>query len=132
MDKQTEIIIASGPVIIENGKVLLNREKKDYGITNWLFPGGKQKDEDETLEATCKREVMEEMGLEIEIMKQLKTVELDFRGKHYIMYHFLARRIGEVAPNADIVDWGWHDINNLPNNCGPNIYEVIDDYKKSL
>ena len=32
-------IIASGPVIIEDHKVLLNREQKPYGVTPWFFPG---------------------------------------------------------------------------------------------
>ena len=54
-------IIAAGPVIIENEKVLLNKEQKDYGITRWLFPGGK-KENNETPEETCTREVKEEIG----------------------------------------------------------------------
>lgn len=117
--------IASGPVIIENGKVLLNKEKKEYGITPWLFPGGKANEGETDLEAICKREVKEEMGIEIEIIKQLPTIEKEQNGKGYILHHFLAKRIGEIKPGKDIVEWAWHDINNLPSDCAPNVYEII-------
>ena len=122
-------IIASGPVIIEDGKVLLNKEKKDYGITPWLFPGGKANEGETDMEAICKREVMEEMGIEIKLIKQLPTIEKEQNGKKYILYHYLAERIGEIKPAEDIVDWAWHDINNLPPDCAPNVFEIIKDIK---
>ena len=58
-------IIASGPVIIEKNKVLLNQHGED---SFWKFIGGRIEDadfEDETnsLEITCKRKVKEEMGI---------------------------------------------------------------------
>lgn len=120
-----ETIIASGPVIIENGKVLLNREKKDYGTTPWLFPGGKAEEGETDLEAICRREVKEEMGIEIEIIKPLPTLEAEQRGKRYILHHFLAKRIGEIEPGEEVVEWGWHDIENLPEDCAPNVCEII-------
>jgi ADP-ribose pyrophosphatase YjhB (NUDIX family) len=42
-------IIASGPVIIENNNVLLNREQKEDGVTPWMFPGGEVEDFDKSL-----------------------------------------------------------------------------------
>lgn len=127
-----ETIIASGPVIIENNKVLLNKEKKDYGITNWLFPGGKAEEGETDLEAICRREVKEEMGIEIEIIKQLKTIEREKDGKKYILHHYLAERFSEIKPGKGVVEWDWHDINNLPTDCAPNVYEIIEDLKKEL
>jgi len=127
-----ETIIASGPVIIENGKVLLNKEQKDYGITPWLFPGGKAEDKETNLETTCRREVKEEMNIDIEIIKQLSTIESIQRNKKYIFHHFLAKRIGEIKPGKDIVDWGWYDIGNLPADCAPNVYKIINDLKTKL
>lgn len=120
-----EVIIASGPVIIEDGKVLLNKERKDYGITPWLFPGGKANDGETNLEAICKREVKEEMDIDIEIVRQLQTIEKEQNGKKYILHHFLAKRIREINPAPDIVEWAWHDINNLPPDCAPNVYEIV-------
>ncbi len=124
MEAKKEQIIASGPVIIENGKVLLNREQKDYGISEWFFPGG-QVEDGEDLRQACKREVREELGIEIEIIKQLKTIELKHSGKSVRLVHFLAKRIGEIKPAENIAEWAWHETNDLPDNCAPNVYEIL-------
>lgn len=120
-------IIASGPVIIEDGKVLLNREQKPDGITPWMFPGGEVEDFDKTLEDACRREVKEEMGIEVEIIKPLKPIMLNKNGRVIILIHYLAKRIGEINPGKEIAEWAWHDIHNLPDNCAPNVYEIARD-----
>lgn len=125
-------IIASGPVIIENNKVLLNKEKKPEGITPWMIPGGEMENFDISLENACLREVKEEMGIDIEILKPLLPVLLHKDGRVIILIHFLAKRIGEIKPGVDIIEWGWHNIDNLPPDCAPNVCEVIKDYKKGL
>jgi ADP-ribose pyrophosphatase YjhB (NUDIX family) len=128
------LIIASGPVIIEGGKVLLNREKKptpNDGEEFFMFPGGKVDSVDESLEDVCKREIMEEMGLEIEILRPLKTImtpHIEQKSKTVILVHYLAKRLNEIAPGEEILEWGWYDINNLPENTTPNVKEVIDSY----
>jgi nucleoside triphosphatase len=118
-------IIASGPVIIEDGKVLLNREKKESGITPWMFPGGEVEDFDQGLEEACHREVNEEMGIKIEIIKPLKPIIIHQNERVIILIHYLAKRIGEIKPGSDIAEWAWHDIDNLPNNCTQNVYDII-------
>lgn len=131
MNLPIETIIASGPVIIEDGKVLLNKEKKETGITPWLFPGGKMESLDISLEEACEREVKEEMGIDIEIIKALKPMIAKRPEKPenlVVLIHFLAKRIGEITPGEEIAEWAWHDIHNLPEDCAPNIRPVIEDY----
>lgn len=129
-----ETIIASGPVIIENGHVLLNKEKKENGnITPWLFPGGEVEAFDITLEEACKREVREEMGIEVEIVRPLKPMLVyrpDSPENMAILIHYLAKRIGEINPAENIVEWKWFNINTLPEDAAPNVYAVIEEYKK--
>lgn len=128
-------IIASGPVIIEKNKVLLNQHGED---NFWKFVGGKIEDfdfEDETnsLETACKREVKEEMGIDIEIIQSLKPMMIKHPEKEdtqIVLIHFFAKRIGEIKPGPDIRKWEWFDINKLPDDCAPNIRPVIEDYKK--
>ena len=121
-------IIASGPVIIEDGKILLNREQKPDGITPWMIPGGEVEDFDASLEDACKREVREEMGLEIEILKPLRPMLLQHKGRIIVLIHYLAKRIGEIKPADNISEWAWHDVRNLPDNCTPNVFMVVQDY----
>lgn len=125
-------IIASGPVVIEDGKVLLNKEKKDGGGALWMFPGGEVEDFDISLEDACKREAKEEMGIEVEILKPLRPIMLNKNGRVIILIHYLAKRIGEVTLGDEISEFGWFDINNLPSDCTPNVYEIIDDYKNMI
>ena len=127
-------IIASGPVIIENNKVLLDRENKNGRITPWFFPGGIVDSFGEPLTEACKREAKEELNLDIEILKPLETL-LHYdqnENRLVILCHYLCRRLGDdnTIQKGDIVcDWAWHDINNLPSDCAPNVYEIIKDLK---
>lgn len=128
-----KIIIASGPVIVENGKVLLNQ----HGDTAfWKFCGGKVENFNENLSDAAEREVKEEMGIGIEISnltpfityahKDISTTDrIDV-----ILVHFLAKRIGEINPGADIRKWEWHDIANLPSDddLAPNIKPTLKHF----
>ena len=71
--------INSRAVIIENGKVLtMFRRKTKNGITEeyYVIPGGGIED-GETLEENVKRELSEELNVEIEIIGYLGTIEYD-------------------------------------------------------
>ncbi|MFH1789464.1 MAG: NUDIX hydrolase, partial [bacterium] len=108
-----DIIICSGPVIIENQRVLLIKERKRNEITPWFFPGGKV-ESNESYEDACIREAKEETGLDVKILKQLQTLEDTVDNVKIQLVHFLAKRKGEVKPGPTVCEWAWHDINNLP------------------
>lgn len=122
-----KIIIASGPVIVEEGKVLLNQ----HGDTNfWKFCGGRVENYESDLIENARREVKEEMGIDIEILDV--NPFLTFTRKEapegtidVILVHFLAKRIGEIVPGADIREWNWFPLDNLPENLAPNIKPVL-------
>ena len=148
--KNAQFIIASGPVIIENGKVLLNRhghpeenadkaqDAKEKSL--WKFLGGRIENFDfdnelESLETACKREVKEEMGLEIEIVRPLKPMMIAHPDKPntvVILIHYLAKRLNDIKPASFLEEYAWFDINNLPKSCAPNIKVVIDEYINSV
>ena len=122
-----KILIASGPVIVENNKVLLNK----HGDTAfWKFCGGRVEDYETDLIENAKREVKEEMGVDIKILNQEPFIAFTRKettdGKvDIILVHFLAERIGEVKPGGDIREWNWFDINNLSDDLGPNIIPAL-------
>ena len=129
-----KIIIASGPVIVENGKVLLNKHGEDMF---WKFCGGKVEDYNTNLIDNARREVKEEMGIDIEVIDRKpyimhitkKTPEGDM---DIILVHFLAKRIGEIAQGSDIREWNWFDVGDLPEDVAPNIKPVINHFKDLL
>lgn len=131
-----EYIVASGPVIIENEKVLLDKGGHDLF---WKFPGGKIElsdltDAEHSLETAARRKVKEELGFDIEIIRPLKPMMLKKPGDEntvVVLIHWLSKCIGEVVPGGTTTEWAWHDIHNLPSDCAPNIKAVIDDYVHS-
>ncbi len=130
-----KIIIASGPVVIENGKVLLDMHGDD---NFWKFLGGKVEDFNfadptNSLEEACRQRVKEEMGFDVEIIKPIKPIMIQKPGDldtWVILIHYLAKRLGEIKPGPEIKKWEWFDINNLPSGCAPNIKPVIEEYLK--
>ncbi|XOU94097.1 MAG: NUDIX hydrolase [Candidatus Kerfeldbacteria bacterium] len=120
-------IIAAGPVIIEDNKVLVNK----HGDTDfWKFPGGRMESYDDLdLENVAKREAKEELGIEIEIIKPMSTllVKKD-EDTAVVLVHYLAKRIGEIKPGEDIREWKWLDINNLPDDAGDNVKKIVSEY----
>lgn len=125
-----KIQIASGPVIVENNKVLLNQ----HGDTDfWKFCGGRVEDFDLDLIETAKREAKEEMGIDIEILDEkpflFHTIKNSTEGKSdVILTHYLAKQIGEIKAGNDIRKWDWLDINNLPENIAPNIIPTLKHF----
>jgi len=125
MSSNKPIIIAAGPVIVENGKVLLNKHGDD---AFWKFPGGSVEQTDIALEEVAKREAMEEMGLEVELIRPLKPMMVEMPDKVAVLIHYLATRKNEVKPREDILAWDWFDITHLPEDSAPNIKPVITEY----
>ncbi|HNS15886.1 MAG TPA: NUDIX domain-containing protein, partial [Syntrophorhabdaceae bacterium] len=53
-------------IIEKDGRVLIAKRKRAYSGYLWEFPGGKM-EEGESLEECLKREIEEELGIEIEV-----------------------------------------------------------------
>ncbi len=69
-------------IIKHNDKFLVIKEHKDSERNIWTFPGGK-KDDNEDLIQSCKREVFEELGIEIS-MWRLERVLLPMHNTRHI------------------------------------------------
>ena len=133
-----KIIIVSGPVIIENGAVLLNKHGDD---DFWKFLGGKVELKDiageNVLEDTCKREVKEENGFDIEIIYPLKPMMIKKPGsknEFVVLIHFLARRKNKKNKlGSDISEFGKFNIKKLVKGAykekfAPNIIPILKNY----
>ena len=123
-------MIASGPVIVENNKVLLDQ----HGDTDfWKFCGGRTENLEDNLIDIARKKVKDELGIGIEILNETpylmhtvkKTPEETF---DVILVHYLAKRIGEIKPSSEIRQWDWLDINNLPDDLAPNILPTLKHF----
>jgi len=127
----SKIIIASGPVIVENNKVLLNKHGDD---NFWKFCGGRVEEDEINLKDAAQREVKEEMGIEIEVLNNdpyffYTEKKIGESLNSVILAHFLSKRIGEIIPGEDIKEWRWIDVQDLDKeDLAPNIKPVLKHF----
>ena len=91
--------VAVGLVFDEGGEVLIQRRREDGLLGGlWEFPGGKR-EEGEALEATCRRELQEELGIEVEV--EAPFGRIDHAYTHFkITLHAFRCRLRKGTPTA--------------------------------
>ncbi|MFA6525825.1 MAG: NUDIX hydrolase [Candidatus Buchananbacteria bacterium] len=135
-----QTMIASGPVIIQNRDgiektLLVKHGDKPLAELKWKFCGGKIFAEMD-LEANAIREAKEEIGVTVKLIKPLKPMiiwnEIPETGSEkpqaIVLIHYLAEISEEPIMGKEVLAMEWHDINNLPNDCAPNVKPVIEEY----
>lgn len=125
-------IIASGPVIIEKGKLMVNKDDKD---DFYKLPGGTIKEGVESLEEACIRETKEENNADIKIIKSLHPMILwknPQTGKEMtiILIHYLAKlknknNVRAVPPIKEVTWLSIDEIKKGKHNVAPNIKFLI-------
>lgn len=112
--KQIEVVAA---LIKQENKVLATQRGYGEWKDGWEFPGGKIEAE-ETPEAALRREILEELAVEVEVQSRLVTVEYDYPQFHLTMHCYWCRLLkGEptlleheaarwlTRDQLDSVDW---------------------------
>ncbi|HPW66317.1 MAG TPA: (deoxy)nucleoside triphosphate pyrophosphohydrolase [Salinivirgaceae bacterium] len=84
-------------IIKKNGKILAAK-RKQTGLRGgmWEFPGGKI-EKNETPEQCIKREIIEELGMEIELIKKLPTVKHCYNDINIKLIPFFASALSEIT-----------------------------------
>ena len=127
-----KFIVASGPVIIEDDKLLVSKDNKD---DFYKLIGGTIK-EGESLEEGCIREAREACNAEIEIIKPLSPNILwenpQTKEKMVIvLINYLAKlkNKDEIKPNPPEEDIKWvgiEDIKKGKGNISPNVKALVE------
>ncbi|WMJ81898.1 NUDIX domain-containing protein [Clostridium sp. MB40-C1] len=118
---QDYIGVGVGAVIInENKEILLLLREKSPELGCWSIPGGKV-EMFETVEDAIKREVKEELDVEVEIIKLITvTNHIIWKEKaHWVAPTFLANVVSGQVKNVEPEkhkEVRWFSIDNLPHN----------------
>ena len=73
----------------------------------WEFPGGKMETDDSSLEACLRREIQEELGVQIETLDAVATVRHAYTHFRITLYAFHARIVDGEPKALDCADWRW-------------------------
>ena len=109
-------------IIQNDGKILMIRNT--YGHKLWTFPGGGI-DLGETTEQAVKREVMEEVGVEVNDLLRIGEFTTKAEYKRDVVTVFVARsKNGQFKiDEKEILEAGWFSPDNLP---------TISEYAKKV
>ncbi len=113
-------IVGVGAVILRGGEALVVRRGRPPREGEWSIPGGALK-LGESLEEACRREVLEETGLVVEVVSRcavLDRITKDSFGRirfHYVLIDFLCRPTGgALRPGGDVSEAKWHPLAEIP------------------
>lgn len=93
--------VGCGAAIVDNGRILLVRRRRPPEAGHWSLPGGKV-DFLETIGDAIRREVSEETGLAIRLLRPLRLTEMiGLDGEHWVSPVYLAAVEAGEAVNRE-------------------------------
>lgn len=121
-----------GVMIWKDGKVLIGKRRNRHGDGEYSFPGGNL-EYMQSFEDCVRREVMEEVGIEIKNIKFLSIANvMSHYNRQDILLSFSSDwESGEPRDLKEerIGEWQWYDIDNLPQPLFYPAKIVSDSYK---
>jgi A/G-specific adenine glycosylase len=79
----------------------------------WEFPGGKLEASDADLPACLRREIAEELAIEIEVGELLTVVKHAYTHFRITLYTFHARHVAGAPQAIGCQDWRWVELDEL-------------------
>jgi 8-oxo-dGTP diphosphatase len=110
-------VVGIGGVVIENGHAVLIRRGSEPLLGHWSIPGGTL-EIGESLQTGVARELLEETGLEVQVLDVIEVFDRIFPGEplnqngsargprfHYVIVDYLCERIsGQPRAGGDVTD----------------------------
>jgi A/G-specific adenine glycosylase len=117
--------VAAG-VIWRDDRLLIAQRPLDGLLGGlWEFPGGKREPE-ETLHDCLRRELREELDIEVEVGERLTVIRHAFTHFRITVYAYECRYLSEHDPKAiGVKDWQWVTIKALDNYALPVVDRKI-------
>src|ERR1700722_17536534 len=126
------VIEVSAGIIFRDGRVLITQRRAgDHLGGLWEFPGGKRH-QGESYEDCLRRELMEELGIEVEVGQRFAAVTHDYPEKSVHLEFFLCRWL-RLEPRAiGVADFAWVEREQLANYSFPAADEkLLEKLKKA-
>lgn len=119
--------IAVGLVFDEKERLLIQRRSEDQMLGGlWEFPGGKR-ESGELLEDTCRRELQEELGIEVHIRDHFQTVSHAYTHFKITMYAFRCHIREGIPEPREGIPFRWVPLDALTEYAFPRANRRIID-----
>lgn len=118
--KKQQVRVGIGVLILNNNDVLLGKRIGGHNKNTWQSAGG-HLEFGESFEECTKREVMEEVGIQVKNIQQITATNDMFlnENKHYVTVFMSCEfESGKPLPlePEKCSEWKWFNKNNLPKN----------------
>ena len=122
-------ILAAAAVVVSDGRLLLLEDR--WG--RWGLPSGFLED-GEAPEETIRREVLEELGVECEVLAPLRAT-VDWQGPEgsvFVLFHYaVSLRSDNFAPNEEVVRFQWVAFEDIKRyKVWPNVLRLAEEIGK--
>ena len=118
--------IGVGVISNDRGEILIDRrlELGEMGGL-WEFPGGKIED-GETVEDCVKREIQEELGIDVLVGKRLITIEHQYNKFKVTLFVHYCQYVKGIPQTIECLEVRWVNISELDRYTFPKAnYEII-------
>lgn len=111
-----------------DGRLLITRRPDDAMLGGlWEFPGGKQ-EEGETLEAACRRELKEELGIEVEVGVLFDRLSHTYSHFKITLHAFLCRIVSGTPNPSNGMPMAWVEPERLDEYAFPRANRRLIDH----
>lgn len=122
--------VTAGIIRREDGCMLITQRPTDKMLGGlWEFPGGKR-EPGETLIECLKREIREELAIEIDVGRQIATVRHGYTHFSITLYAFECQYISGEPQAIDCAAWAWVGLDDLEKYALPVTDRKIIDVLK--
>ncbi|MEZ4600006.1 MAG: (deoxy)nucleoside triphosphate pyrophosphohydrolase [Syntrophotaleaceae bacterium] len=107
-------LIVTAAILCHNGRILITRrplEKQQGGL--WEFPGGKLHG-DESPEEGLKRELLEELGIEIVVGPIFEVAYYRYEWGPVVVLAYPCRQVSGVVRNLEVAEHRWIEPEEFP------------------
>lgn len=130
---------AVGILIIKDSRILLIKRVFPPSAGKWSIPGGIV-ELGEKVEEAARREVREEVGIEIgdlELLGIYDNIIRDNDGKvryHYVIVEYLAKPISTaITPSDEVAEYTWVNLEDVDKlDASPSLLEIIKLYREKI
>ena len=109
----------------KTGKILIDKRRSGGSFGGlWEFPGGK-KEAGETIEDCIKREVLEELGIEVALEEHLITIEYNYSEIRVKLHVYHCRYLRGILQAIECDEFRWVTLDEIDRFTFPEANEQI-------